>query len=126
MAKISGATPIQIVAAFDAIAAKAGQAKSFEEAAQLLTDSVSRTFSESVVLSRVFATVPMQSLPADNAKWVTNLAQSKGVAAELAPTTQVLSLVASSGSKPNWNGRKKSQGHVGIPLYPHRSSTKSR
>jgi hypothetical protein len=116
MAAISskGAAPFsQVVQSIDA---KVDQVKSFEAAAQLLTDAIYQAYSESVVLTRVFATVPFQSLPADVSSWVKGLAQKKGIESQLTPSTLVLSLMGSTGSQANWKGRKASQGHVGIPL----------
>ncbi len=87
-----------------------------EEAAQTCTDAIYAHFGESIALARVFVTVPMKELPMENSKWVEALAERAGVSAGLDDETPVLSLLASSGDRPEWNDRKASQGHVGIPL----------
>jgi GAF domain-containing protein len=116
MTKISTATTGQVLALVDDVADRIRQCPALEDAAQVLTDRIHDTFRASCVLTRVFVTVPYGALPASSADWVHNLAQAKGVAGSLTPATQVLSLVASSGARPEWNGRRRSRGHVGIPL----------
>ena len=92
------------------------QAASLEDAAQLLATSVHQTFEESVVLARVFFTVPFLSLPTPNAEAVRQLAESAGAESDLRPTTPVLSLIGTHGQETAWNHRSNSEGHVGIPL----------
>jgi hypothetical protein len=64
----------------------------------------------------VFLTVPYAKLPTVNRGWVRNLAAGAGVEAELKDTTPVLSLVGTYGAEVDWCDRRKSRGHVGIPL----------
>jgi len=44
------------------------------------------------------------------------LATEKGVARELKNETPVLSLIGTRGKEPEWNNRRQSTGHIGIPL----------
>jgi histone H3/H4 len=99
-----------------AIESPVKQAGALEKAAQELAKEFHTRFSESVVIARVFVTLPFQSLPASNKEFVNNLAESAGGAAELKPNTPVLSLIGTHGHEADWNDRSKSQGHVGIPL----------
>jgi signal transduction histidine kinase len=94
----------------------AGSAICFEDIAQALTRRLYDEFTRSIVLTRCYITAPMASLPATNAAWVKSLAEAKGIAHELKPTTPVISLVGSAGRRAEWNSRRLSQGHVGIPM----------
>jgi hypothetical protein len=87
-----------------------------EEAAQAVATAIHARFAESVVLARVFVTVPFDVLPPSNRRAVRRLAASVGAEAELHATTPVLSLVGTHGENEQWNDRRKSKGHVGIPL----------
>jgi len=83
-----------------------------ETAAQRFCETLFEVFSESTVLVRVFATVPLRDLPAANRAFVEGLAGGR----KLAPRTPVLSLLGTRGIRPRWNDRRLSEGHVGIPL----------
>ena len=89
---------------------------SFEEAAQRYTAAIYEELKDSIVLIRVFVTIPYGNLPAENKAFVDKLAASKGVSQLVNDQTPVLSLLGTSGVEPAWNDRKRSQGHVGIPL----------
>lgn len=88
----------------------------FEEAAQKFTDVFYQEFEESVVLVRLFATVPFGNLPPPNQAFVNRLATSQGITHLINDQTLVLSLLGTRGEKATWNSRNDSQGHVGIPL----------
>jgi hypothetical protein len=92
------------------------QSGRLEEAAQEVATALHTQFDESVVIARVFITVPFGDLPATNKEFVQNLAESAGAASELEPDTPVLSLIGTHGQEEDWKDRRKSQGHVGIPL----------
>ena len=87
-----------------------------EEAAQETAAALHKQFEESVVLARVYVTVPFEALPPTNKTFVQNLAASAGAESELKAATPVLSLIGSHGQEENWCDRRKSRGHVGIPL----------
>ncbi|MCZ6872873.1 MAG: hypothetical protein O7G88_04995 [bacterium] len=87
-----------------------------EEAAQEVAAALHTQFDESVVLARVYATVPVAELPEANHSFVRELVASAGAATNLRPTTPVLSLIGSHGQEAVWCDRRNSQGHVGIPL----------
>jgi hypothetical protein len=88
---------------------------SVESAASHLVKLFADEFSGLVALARVFATIPFGRLPVFNRNAVATLAASKG-GGLLGPDTPVLSLLATTGLLPEWCDRKRSRGHVGIPL----------
>lgn len=87
---------------------------SLEAAAQEYTRLVYEALHESIVLLRVFATVPARELPAVNRAFAEGLAKSAGQ--ELHDDTLVLSLLGTMGVEPAWCHRRRSTSHVGIPL----------
>lgn len=114
--KIEQATSATITELWTKVEPRVKQSKSLEEAAQELTTALHTQFQESVVLARVYFTVPFGVLPATNKAFVQNLAESAGAASDLKPATPVLSLIGTHGQEADWNDRRKSKGHVGIPL----------
>ncbi len=56
------------------------------------------------------------ALPAKNKEFVQKLADSAGAGSQLKADTPVLTLVGTHGQEGDWNDRRKSKGHVGIPL----------
>jgi hypothetical protein len=116
MTKLSEVTAPQVTAMLDDACKKIVVQRTFDGAAQVVTDGLYSTFRDSCKLARIFVSTPYKSLPPAMASWVKNLATTKGVADGLTPDTQVLALAGSSGTRPDWNGRARSKGHVGIPL----------
>ena len=92
-----------------------GGMDSLEEASQRFCDILHGMFEESLVLVRVFATVPFAMLPATNRGFVERLVGTRARDV-LNPKTPVLSLLGTRGAVPRWNSRHLSEGHVGIPL----------
>jgi hypothetical protein len=87
-----------------------------EEAVQRYTELLFQQFTDSFVLVRMFATGFYRDLPAVNRGFVADLAASSGVGAAIHDETLTLSLLGTSGVEPEWNDRRQSRGHVGIPL----------
>ena len=87
-----------------------------EHAAQQYMSILFETFSESIVLARLFATIPFGELPEKNREFVTSMAESADIVELIQDQTLVLSLLGSRGKKHEWNDRRNSQGHMGIPL----------
>ncbi|HEX8633361.1 MAG TPA: hypothetical protein VF703_04340 [Pyrinomonadaceae bacterium] len=73
-------------------------------------------FTESLVLARVFVTLPLSNLPARDKAFVAALTDAKAITPLLDEKTQVLSLLGTYGAQPEWRDRYQSQGHLGIPL----------
>jgi hypothetical protein len=92
------------------------QSNYLEEAAQELVAKLHSHFQESVAIARIFLTVPYSDLPTTNKDFAKNLAEGAHAAAELKGTTPVLSLIGTHGQERDWCDRRKSKGHVGIPL----------
>jgi histone H3/H4 len=87
-----------------------------EEAAQTVARALHTHHEESVVLARLFVTVPFSRLPGENREWVRNLAEAAGAGGELRESTPILSLIGTHGEESAWCDRRRSRGHVGIPL----------
>lgn len=87
-----------------------------ELVAQSVVDEAYRRFQSSLVMCRAYVTVSLGALPKANADWVRDLVEAKGVSAELTERTPVISLVGSAGRLPEWNDRRRSAGHKGIPM----------
>ncbi len=77
---------------------------------------VYQAFQQSIVLIRVFVTVPFEELPPSNHYVVQNLATGAGISALMGPRTPILSLTGTYGVESAWQDRSQSKGHVGIPL----------
>ena len=114
--KIETASSATVSELWDSVASDVVSASTFEDAAQRLADALHGQFEESVAIARVFVTVPYGDLPAANKAFVDNLVAGANAQDALKPTTPVLSLVGTHGSEADWCDRRKSQGHVGIPL----------
>jgi hypothetical protein len=88
----------------------------FEDLAQRAVQQLYAEFADSIVLARMYVTVPFAALPEKNASWVRDLAEAKSVAHELDEHTQVISLVGSAGRVESWNDRRASNNHIEIPM----------
>ncbi len=72
-------------------------ASSFEEAAQRYTATIYQEFKESIVLVRLFATVPYGKLPAQDKDFVDTSAAAKGISRLLHDQTLIISLLGTYG-----------------------------
>ena len=101
----------------DAMRPDVSSAATLEEAAQSVARRLHAELPASTPLVRVYALVPHRELPEDVRAFVAGLAErTDGGQSPLAATTPVLSLLGTYGSKPEWQDRKLSRGHKGIPL----------
>ena len=116
MTKISQLTRQQYLDIQESIPEQVAHCSSLEEAAQKYVSVLYDSLEESVVLARLFATLPLSELGETQQAFVRDLAQSSVGDEPLPPSTNVLTLMGSRGVMPDWNDRKKSDGHVGIPL----------
>lgn len=87
-----------------------------EEVAQILVDEMDQQFRDSLVLTRVFLTVPFQELPDDRKRRARDLAASTRCESLLGPHTPVLSLLATRGRVAEWNDVRSSALHLALPL----------
>ena len=114
--KIEQATSSAITELWARVEPRVQKSKFLEEAAQELASALRTEFQESAVLARVYFTVPFDRLPPTNKAFAQKLAESAGAVSELKATTPVLSLIGTSGQETDWNDRRNSKGHMGIPL----------
>ncbi len=112
--KIEEATPTTILDLWTRIEPDIRGSPTLEAAAQTLVTALYEDYADSIVLVRTFLTLPLSTLPARNQAFVRKLA-GEG-ASELEPHTAVLSLIGSRGQERQWNDRRTSEGHVGIPF----------
>ena len=113
IAEVSSSSVNQLWASAEA---RIARTEALEEAAQELARRLHESFSDSVALARVFVTVPFGKLPSENQEFVRRLARSAGRLDALHDDTPVLSLIGTHGWEEAWKDRRKSEGHVGIPL----------
>jgi hypothetical protein len=92
------------------------QTRTLERAAQVYIDELYKSFRESIVLARVFASFRYRDLPIDVRQFVDGLGSAKGVKELINDQTMILALMGTNGVKPEWRDRKRSDGHLGIPL----------
>ena len=114
--RVEQTAPVAITDLWAGVESGIAQASHLEHAAQELATAVHSQFEESVTLARLFITVDFGSLPASNQAFVRDLAASAGAGSDVTDSTPVLSLVGTHGQETDWNDRRNSKGHVGIPL----------
>ncbi|GAC1660061.1 MAG: hypothetical protein NVS4B13_07260 [Candidatus Elarobacter sp.] len=90
-----------------------------QEVAQRFTGALYERFAGSIVLTRTFATTELRTLPPADREFVEGFARANGLAGELTESTPVLSLLGTRGVEPEWDDRRRSRGHLGIPLPSH-------
>ncbi len=116
--RLEATTPSTIAQLWTRLEPRVQQSGCLEDAAQVLAEGLHTQFEESIVIARVFLTVPFGALQPENKAFVQRLAELTGAGAELKAGTPVLSLIGTHGQDPEWNDRRKSEGHMGIPLIP--------
>lgn len=116
MAQISNITGDTIISLRNKIREAMQDSAILEEAAQRFCEVMYREFKESIVLTRLFATIPFAKLPDSNQAWVSKLAASQEISSLVNDDTLVLSLLGTHGQEAAWCSRRNSEGHVGVPL----------
>jgi len=89
---------------------------SVEELAQAFVDIVFERFQSSLVLLRLFLSLPYSVLPPQDQQLVDKKANDTGTRHLYRDTTPVLTLLGTRGQKSDWNQRSKSHGFRCIPL----------
>jgi hypothetical protein len=92
-----------------------GSVSTLEQAAQIFAGELFSDF-DSSVLVRVYTTIPYEKLPPSPRAFADQIARSAGVAAEVRDDTMVLCLMGTKGKRPEWGDRRRSKGHLAIPL----------
>ncbi len=93
-----------------------GRFQSAQRSAQELIDIIYGHFQESLVLLRLFISVPFSALPPQDQELVEKKAIDSGTMHSLKKTTPVLTLLGTRGGISAWDERSKSQGFRCIPL----------
>jgi hypothetical protein len=88
--------------------------KSLEEASRAWLDAVYEPLAQALVLARVFAILPRSALPPPEAEHADRVAGAAGHA--LDGRSPVMTLLATRGTRPEWNERLLSQLHLALPL----------
>jgi hypothetical protein len=91
-------------------------AQCLEQAAQTLVATLAEEFPQSVVLARIFCTVPFDALPPANRRFAERMAEAAGAESGLRTVTPVLSLLGTFGVEREWCDRRRSRGHLSVPL----------
>lgn len=116
MGKISEATDHTVGELQKTIESRLQGCLTLAGAAQRLTEIFYGAYQESVVLVRVFATVPFAEAPKPIRSFASGLAASQGITDPLRDDVPLLCLMGSQGVEKAWGDRRDSQGHVAIPL----------
>lgn len=87
-----------------------------EGLAQAFVNVIYDYFQESLVLLRLFLSVPYSTLPSNDQQLVENKVKASGSVHLLNDRTPALTLMGTRGKKPEWNDRSRSQGFRCIPL----------
>ncbi len=116
MSTLSNYSPTEIRNFRERIQEQLKNCAHLQEAAQKCARLLYEEFQESILLVRLFVTLPLKDLPPGDKTFVTDLAAAKNITPLLHEKTPVLSLLGTYGAQPQWNDREKSNGHLGIPL----------
>jgi hypothetical protein len=116
MSQLSNYSVAKIRAFQDRLREGLAGARALDEAAQFVTSMLVEEFAESIILARVYATVRFESLPRINREFVEALVRKAGIKEAIAPAVPVLSLMGTYGVNVDWCDRRRSRGHVGLPL----------
>jgi hypothetical protein len=87
-----------------------------DDLAQAFIDIIYEYFQESLVLLRLFSSVPYAALAMQDKQLVDKKANDSGTAHLYNDGTPILTLLGTRGQKSDWNKRHKSQGFRCIPL----------
>jgi hypothetical protein len=116
MSSLASASLEEIRALYAAAKERVRAGRAVDQCAQALVDEIYARFADSLVLVRVFATVPFALAPQPVQRSVSTLMSDRGLSALVGDETTVLALMGTRGALPAWNTRLGSRGHLGIPL----------
>jgi hypothetical protein len=119
MKKLSAATP----ADFDMLksaTAKLADCGTLQSVAQAFVENVYTHFQESLVLLRLFSSVPYSALPLCEKQFLDKKSLDSGSFHLFRPDTPVLTLLGTRGQREEWNDRSNSQSFRCIPLLSSR------
>ena len=108
------------IAAFEvAVRPALESAASMEAASQIMARELFQRFGAGVLV-RLYQTMRYHQLPAAARQFVRDLAAAKGAADRLHGMSPVLALMGTWGTEEEWCDRRKSKGHVAIPIFDDR------
>lgn len=108
------------LAAFEAsVRAPLEAAPAMEDAAQIMARALYDRF-DAGVLVRLYQTMRYHQLPTPSRQFVRNLAAEKDALDLLHGMSPVLALMGTYGAEEDWRDRKRSRGHLAIPLFDER------
>ncbi|MDB4943336.1 MAG: hypothetical protein JWP97_2870 [Labilithrix sp.] len=96
--------------------AKVAKAESLEEAAGLVARTLHGEYPDVTALARVYAVLPYSEVDDETRAFVDGLAKNAGQTENVGPATPVLVLLGTHGQRREWQDRRASKGHRGIPL----------
>jgi hypothetical protein len=108
-----------VVALQSRLSVDLNKAPSAAQAAQVFCSAIRERWGDVFPLVRLYLTTPLHALPKFNRDFVADLVKGAGVEAPR-DTTPVLSLLGTSGVEAAWNDRRRSKGHISIPLLSSR------
>jgi hypothetical protein len=94
----------------------ASKGASLREAGCVFVDRLFAQFSDSLVLARLYATVPFEYLGERELSFARRVASQRNLRDELGPGTIVVTLLASRGQKSEWNDPYNSRTRLAVPL----------
>lgn len=101
---------------FKQIERELGTAAPLSDIAQKSCDVFYETFAQSVILVRVFATVPFAMLMEEEQAIARAVLERKQITEPIGSTTPVMTLLGTRGVEKNWGDRHTSQAHRAFPL----------
>ena len=116
MARISDCAWSDILSIQDDVREALRGSGSLESAAQRAVSKIYEALSDSIALVRLFATIHFRSLPPDIRERVQQMVRAQNPEPVIHEDTLVLTLLGSRGVEPQWNSRRDSSAHAGIPL----------
>lgn len=87
-----------------------------EQVTQRCSEAFYEAFQESIVLVRMFITLPYGQLPAEERVFADGVAQKKNVQGAVPSDSLALTLLGTRGTNPAWSDRRVSQSYRAIPL----------
>ncbi len=106
----------ELLDVLDQVRGRLRAAPTLEAAAQEVVTVIAHAFASSVVLSRLFLTVPFGKLPDEQRRAAWHVAEAQSLQSRVNDRTPVLTLLGTYGKHPDWCDRRTSRGHAAIPL----------
>ncbi len=116
MLTFSTATHRDLLDVQDRLRPRLRAATTLEGAAREAIQAIYTEFSSSVVLARMFVTLPFGKLPEDLRRAAWEIVEAQGLHASVRDHTPVLTLLSTCGKNEDWRDRRRSRGHAAIPL----------